>query len=94
MKTQSLGTTYVPQPSASWLPAAAETVKALIGRVDNLHSRCLRRLGLDCEVRTQSDRWYLRAMTAASIGMAFPPLLIVTAVCVYKAKKCREGGEV
>lgn len=27
----------------------------------------------------------------ASKGFIFPPLFVVTALCVYKAKKCRKG---
>nr|DAK66305.1 MAG TPA: dystroglycan [Caudoviricetes sp.] len=47
----------------------------------------------DCDLHSSSDRWYFGAILATCIGLVFPPLFAVTALCVYKAKKCRKGGK-
>lgn len=90
MKELTIGTPSVP---ASGIPTVSETVNALTEQVNNLQRRYYRALAPDCEVKTEADRWYLYAIASASFGLLFPPLLIVTALCVYKAKKCRKGGE-
>ena len=89
MKTQLSGTLNVP---ASGIPAVGESVNALTEQVNNLQRKYYRALAPDCEVQTEADKWYFRAIGCASL--VFPPLVIAVALCVYKAKKCRKGGEV
>ena len=89
MKNQVSGTLNVP---ASGIPAVGESVNALTEQVNNLQRRYYRSVAPDCELRSASDRWYFGAILATCIGFIFPPLLAVTALCVYKAKKCRKGG--
>ncbi|WP_296124690.1 hypothetical protein [uncultured Bacteroides sp.] len=90
MKNQTSGTLNVP---ASGIPAVGESVKALNEQVNNLQRRYYRTLAPDCEVKTEADRWYLRAIGWACAAMFIPPLVVVSGWCVYKAKKCRKGGE-
>ena len=78
---------------ASDIPAASETINALTKQVNNLQRRYYRALAPDCEVKTEADKWYLRAIGWACASMVFPPLVAIVALCVYKAKKCRKGGE-
>lgn len=87
MKELTIGTSSVP---ASGLSVAGEKVNALTEQVNNLQRRYYRSLAPDCEVRTASDKWYLRAILSLCAGFVFPPLLAVVGWCVYKAKK---GGE-
>lgn len=89
MKNQVSGTLNVP---ASGIPAVGESVNALTEQVNNLQSRYYRSMAPDCELRSASGRWYFGAILATCIGFIFPPLFTVTALCVYKAKKCRKGG--
>lgn len=89
MKTLSQGTLNVP---ASGIPTVGESVNALTEQVNNLQRRYYRALAPDCEVKTEADHWYFRAILWACAGMVFPPLVVVTALCVYKAKKCQKGG--
>ena len=91
MKIQTSGTLNVP---ASGIPAVGESVNALTEQVNNLQRRYYRSLASDCEVKTEADRWYLRAIGWTCASLVFPPLVIAVALCVYKAKKCRKGGEV
>lgn len=88
MKELTLGTQSVPVPRIS----VGESVNALTEQVNNLQHRYYRSMAPDCEIKTEADRWYLRAIGWACAGMLFPPLLIIAALCVYKAKKCRKGG--
>lgn len=89
MKNQVSGTLNVP---ASGIPAVGESVNALTEQVSDLQRRYYRSLAPDCELRSASDRWYFGAILATCIGFIFPLLFAVTALCVYKAKKCRKGG--
>ena len=90
MKKQTSGALYVPQSAGVNVP---ESVKALNEQVNNLQRRYYRSLAPDCD-SSSSDCWYLGAIFSICIGFMFPPLLALTALCVYKAKKCRKGGEV
>lgn len=90
MRNQSSGTLNVP---ASGIQSVGESVSALTERVNNLQRRYYRTLAPDCELRTSSDRWYFGAILSICLGFVFPPLFAATALCVYKAKKCRKGGE-
>lgn len=90
MKELTIGTPSVP---ASGIPAASETINALTEQVNNLQRRYYRALAPDLEVKTESDKWYFRAIGWACAGLLFPPLFAISALCVYKAKKCRKGGE-
>lgn len=90
MKNQATGALTAPQSAKA---SASHTVQALSEQVNNLMRRYYRALAPDCEIRTESDRWQLRAIAAASMGFVFPPLFIVAALCVYKAKQCRKGGD-
>lgn len=90
MKNQASGAFIAPRPTEV---NVSETVNALTEQVNNLQRRYYRALAPDCEVKTEADRWYLRAIAWSCVGMIFPPLLAVAALCVYKAKKCRKGGE-
>ena len=90
MKNQATGAILA--PGTVEVPAS-ERINALSEQVNNLQRRYYRALAPDCEVRTASDRWHLRAVATACFGLVFPPLFIVTALCVYQAKKCRKGGE-
>lgn len=89
MKNQVSGTLNVP---ASGMNAASESVNALTEQVNDLQRRYYSSLAPDCELRSASDRWYFGAILATCIGFIFPPLFAVTALCVYKAKKCWKGG--
>lgn len=91
MKNQLSGTLNVP---ASGIPTVGESVNALTEQVNDLQSRYYRSLAPDNELSCTSDYWYLGAILSTCIGFIFPPLFAVTALCVYKAKKCRKGGEV
>lgn len=86
MKELTIGTSSVPSSRIT----VSENVNALTERVNNLQRRYYRSLAPDCEVRTASDKWYLRAIFSLCAGFVFPPLLAVAGLCVYKAKK---GGE-
>jgi hypothetical protein len=90
MKTQLSGTLNVP---ASGIPTVGEPVNALTEQVNNLQRRYYRSLAPDCEVKTVPDKWYIRVIGWTCAGFLFPPLLVVAALCVYKAKKCQEGGK-
>lgn len=90
MRNQNSGTLNVP---VSGIPAVGESVNALTEQVNNLQRRYYRSLAPDCELRSSSDRCYFGAILSACTGLIFPPLFVVTALCVYKAKKCRKGGE-
>lgn len=79
---------YAPQSTGVHIP---ERVNALNEQVNNLQSRYYRSLAPDCELHGSSDRWYFGAILSACTGFIFPPLFVVTALCVYKAKKCRKG---
>lgn len=89
MKTQTLNTPVVSAPDIN----VGGNVQNLTKQVDNLQSRYYRALAPDCEVRTDADCWYLRAIGYTSFGFIFFPLLFVAAYCVYRAKKCQKGGE-
>nr|DAO02716.1 MAG TPA: hypothetical protein [Caudoviricetes sp.] len=91
MKNQTSGALIAPEPTGVSVP---ESVKALNEQVNNLQRRYYRSMAPDCELHSSSDRWYFGAILATCIGLVFPPLFAVTALCVYKAKKCRKGGEV
>lgn len=90
MKNQTSGALYAPQSTGVSVP---ESVKALNEQVSNLQRRYYRSMAPNCELHSSSDRWYFGAILAACIGLVFPPLFAVTALCVYKAKKCRKGGK-
>lgn len=90
MRNQTSGTLNVP---ASGIPTVSETVNALTEQVNNLQLRYYRALAPDCEVKTEADKWYFRAIGWACASMVFPPFVAVVALYVYKAKKCRKGGE-
>ena len=78
---------------ASGIQSVGESASALTERVNNLQRRYYRSLAPDCELRNASDRWYFGAILSICLGFVFPPLFAATALCVYKAKKCRKGGE-
>lgn len=89
MKELTLGTQSVPAPRTF----VSEPVNALTEQVNNLQRRYYRSMAPDCELRSSSDQWYFGAILSACIGFLFPPLFVATALCLYKAKKCRKGGE-
>lgn len=88
MKNQTSGALIAPEPVGVHV---SENLKALNGQVNNLQGRYYRSLAPDCELHGSSDRWYFGAILSACTGFIFPPLFVVTALCVYKAKKCRKG---
>ena len=88
MKKATSGVLYAPQSTGVHIP---ERVNALNEQVNNLQSRYYRSLAPDCELHGSSDRWDFGAILSACTGFIFPPLFVVTALCVYKAKKCRKG---
>jgi len=90
MKELTIGTQSVPAPRIS----VGESVNALAGQVSNLVAAYRRALAPDFEITTKADKWYFRAIGWTCASLAFPPLVIAVALCVYKAKKCRKGGEV
>ena len=90
MKKATSGVLYAPQSPGVHIP---ERVNALNEQVNNLQGRYYRSLAPDCELQGSSDRWYFGAILSACTGFIFPPLFVVTALCVYKAKKCRKGGK-
>lgn len=90
MKNQTSGALIAPEPVGVHV---SENLKALNGQVNNLQGRYYRSLAPDCELHGSSDRWYFSAILSACTGFIFPPLFVVTALCVYKAKKCRKGGK-
>ena len=83
MKELTIGTQSVPAPRVS----VGESVNALTEQVNNLQRKYYRSLVPDCEVKTAA------AIGWTCAGFLFPPLLVVAALCVYKAKKCWKGGE-
>ena len=89
MKKETSGALYAPKPVGV---NVSETVKALNEQVNNLQRRYYKELAPDCELRTTSDKWYFAAILFTCIGLFILPLLAVTALCVYMAKKCRKGG--
>ena len=90
MKKATSGVLYAPQSTGVHIP---ERINALNEQVNNLQGRYYRSLAPDCELHSSSDRWYFGAILSACTGFIFPPLFVVTALCVYKAKKCRKGGK-
>jgi hypothetical protein len=90
MKELTIGTQSVPAPRTS----VGESVNALTEQVNNLQRKYYRALAPDCEIKTVADKWYFRAIGWTCASLVFPPLVIAVALCVYKAKKCRKGGEV
>lgn len=90
MKEQTSGALVAPQPTGL---NVSENLNALTEQVNNLQRRYYRALDPDLEVKTEADRWYFRAIGWACASMVFPPLVAVVALCIYKAKKCRKGGE-
>jgi len=90
MKPESTGTLNVP---ASGIPSVGESLNVLTEQVNHLYHRYYRSLAPDCEIRTASDRWYFGAIISTCLGFVFPPLFAVVALCIYKAKQCRKGGE-
>lgn len=90
MKNQTSGALIAPEPAGGHV---YENLKALNEQVNNLQGRYYRSLAPDCELHSSSDRWYFGAILSACTGFIFPPLFVVTALCVYKAKKCRKGGK-
>lgn len=90
MKNQTSGVLYAPQSTGVSIP---ESVKALNEQVSELQRRYYRSLASDCEVKTETDHWYFHAIGWACAGLLFPPLFAISVLCVYKAKKCRKGGE-
>lgn len=87
MKELTIGTQSVPAPRTS----VGESVNALTEQVNNIQRRYYRSMSPDCELNSSSDRWYFGAILSICIGLVFPPLFVVSALCVYKAKKCRKG---
>lgn len=90
MKEQTSGALVAPQPTGL---NVSENLNALIEQVNNLQHRYYRALAPDCEVKSETDHWYFHAIGWACASMVFPPLVFLVALCVYKAKKCRKGGE-
>lgn len=88
MKNQTSGALIAPEPAGVHV---SENLNALNEQVNNLQGRYYRSLAPDCELQGSSDRWYFGAILSACTGFIFPPLFVVTALCVYKAKKCRKG---
>ena len=86
MKNQTSGALIAPEPAGI---RVSENLKALNEQVSNIQCRYYRVLAL----KTEADCWYFRAIVWACAAMVFPPLLAAAALCVYKAKKCRKGGE-
>lgn len=54
--------------------------------VNTLQERYFRSM-TDCEVKTDTDRWYVAVIFSICAGFIFPPCFIATAYCLYKAKK-------
>lgn len=90
MKNQTSGALIASEPAGVHV---SENLKALNEQVNNLQRRYYRSMAPDCDLHSSSDRWYFGAILATCIGLVFPPLFAVTALCVYKAKKCRKGGK-
>lgn len=90
MKNQATGALIAPEPAGV---NVSENLKALNEQVSNLQRKYYRALAPDLEVKTEADKWYLRAIGWTCASLVFPPLVIAVALCVYKAKKCRKGGE-
>ena len=91
MRNQTSGTLNVP---ASGIPAVGESVNALTEQVNNIQRRYYRSMAPDCELNSSSDRWCFGGFLSIWSGLVFPPLFVVSALCVYKEKKCLKGGEV
>lgn len=90
MKNQTSGILNVP---TSQIPTLNKSVNNLSEQVNNLQHRYYRSMAPDCELRSTSDRWYFGAILFSCIGFLFPPIFIVTVLCIYKAKKYRKGGQ-
>lgn len=90
MKNQTSGALIAPELAGVHV---SENLKALNEQVNNIQRRYYRSMAPDCELNSSSDRWYFGAILSICIGLVFPTLFVVSALCVYKAKKCRKGGE-
>jgi len=59
MKNQTSGALIAPEPAGVHV---SENLKVLNGQVNNLQRRYYRSLAPDCEVKTEVDKWYFRAI--------------------------------
>lgn len=82
MKTTTAGT--MPQPFGA---RTTERNNAPTGQVQELQRRYYRAIAPDCEVRTEQDRCYFRAVAWGCLGMVLPPFLLLSAYYVIKARK-------
>lgn len=78
MKTNTTGTQFVPSFRSTQ-------------DVNTLQDRYFRSM-TDCEIKTDTDRWYMATIFSACIGLIFPPCFLVAIYCLIKAKKDKKGG--
>ena len=71
MKNQTSGALIAPEPAGI---RVSENLKALNEQVSNIQCRYYRVLAPDCEIKTEADCWYFRAIVWACAAMVFPPL--------------------
>ena len=90
MKNQTSGALIAPEPAGI---RVSENFRALNWQGSNIQCLYYRVLAPDFEINTEADCCYFRSIVWACAAMVFPPLLAAAALCVYKAKKCRKGGE-
>ena len=76
MKNQTSGALIAPEPAGIHV---SENLKALNEQVSNIQHRYYRVLAPDCEIKTEADCWYFRAIVWACAAMVFPPLLAAAA---------------
>ena len=70
MKNQTSGALIAPEPAGI---RVSENLKALNEQVSNIQCRYYRVLAPDCEIKTEADCWYFRAIVWACAAMVFLP---------------------
>ena len=60
--------------------------------VNTIQHRYFQELKQECAINSVSDAYYFSAIACICLTFIFPPAVIGVAVCVYRAKKARKGG--
>lgn len=79
MKNQTSGALIAPEPAGI---RVSENLKALNEQVSNIQCRYYRVLAPDCEIKTEADCWYFRAIVWACAAMVFLPTGGSRVVCL------------
>lgn len=109
MKTNAPGASFAPQPSIeaqiseTWhaisahlsqnITRTSQSISAIFSKVRAVVHEARLAIAPEITIETEADRHYFHAVGWASAGIVFPPLLLVAALCVYKAKQSEKGGK-